>query len=304
MASGSGRASAALSRAAKIQLQASQVGRDDAGMAPDLQHAALHEHYERGEEANRLERSGAGRLEFERTQEIVLRCLPPPPATVADIGGGPGRYSVWLAGQGYRVVHRDIVPMHVDQARAAAAAAGVAIAAAAGDARNLDLGDETVDAVLLLGPLYHLPRRADRVQALREAGRIVRPPGPVFGAVISRWAARLDGMLRSRMYVKYPAAEQVIDDVERHGLLAPLGPGSFCGVTHRPGQLRGEFSAAGLAMADLVSVEGAGYLLNDLDARMADERDWQVVLDSARAHERIPELLGIGSHLIATGFRR
>ncbi|HTZ93622.1 MAG TPA: methyltransferase domain-containing protein [Streptosporangiaceae bacterium] len=273
-------------------------------MAPDLQHAALHEHYERGEEADRLERSGAGRLEFERTQEIVLRHLPPPPATVADIGGGPGRYAVWLAGLGYRVVHRDIVPTHVDQVQAAAVAAGVAVDAAVGDARDLDLGDEAVHAVLLLGPLYHLPRRADRVRALREAGRIVRPGGPVFGAVISRWAARLDGMLRQRIYTKYPAAEQVVDTVERGGLLPPLVPGGFSAVTHRPGQLRGEFAAAGLAVADLVCVEGAGYLLDDLDARIADERDWQVVLDSARAHERVPELLGIGSHLIATGLRR
>jgi hypothetical protein len=161
-----------------------------------------------------------------------------------------------------------------------------------------------VDAVLLLGPLYHLPRRADRVQALREARRIARPGGAVFGAVISRWAARLDGMLRARLYAEYPAAGQVVDEVERSGLLEPLGPGSFCGVTHRPGQVRGEFAAAGLTVADLVCVEGAAYLLGDLDARMADRRDWQVVLDSARAHERVPELMGIGSHLIATGIRR
>lgn len=273
-------------------------------MAADLQHAALHAHYERGEEADRLVRTGAGRLEFERTQEIVLRHLPPPPAIIADIGGGPGRYAIWLAGLGYQVVHRDIVPMHVDQVRAAAATAGVAVESAVGDARSLDLADGTADAVLLLGPLYHLPRRADRVQALREAGRVVRPGGPVFGAVISRWAARLDGMLRARMYAKYPAAEHVIDDVERGGLLPPLGPGLFCGFTHRPGQVRGELAAAGLAVADLVCVEGAAYLLDDLDARMADQRDWQVVLDSARAHERVPELLGLGSHLIATGLRR
>jgi hypothetical protein len=122
--------------------------------------------------------------------------------------------------------------------------------------------------------------------------------------VISRWAARLDGMLRARMYAQYPAAEQMTDEVERSGLLTPLGPGSFCGVTHRPGQVRSEFTAAGLAVADIVCVEGAAYLLDDLDARMADQRDWQVVLDAARAHERVPELMGIGSHLIATGIRR
>lgn len=271
-------------------------------MPNDAQRSAMHEYYGRGEEVGRLSGSAAGRLEFERTQEIVLRSLPAPPATVADIGGGPGRYSLWLAGLGYRVAHRDLVPLHVKQLRDHAGN-GQAIDSAVGDALRLDLADASVDAVLLLGPLYHLGRRADRVRALREAARIVRPGGPVFGAAISRWATRLDGMLRSRVYEKYPQAAEMIDAVERTGQLLPLGPGSFCGFTHRPGQLRAEFTSAGLTVADMVCVEGASFLLKDLDDRMADPREWQVVRDAARAHERVPELLGLGPHLLATGVR-
>lgn len=271
-------------------------------MANDAQSRAMHEYYQRGEEAGRLTRSGKGRLEFERTQEIVLRALPGPPATVADIGGGPGRYALWLAGLGYRVVHRDLVPLHVDQLRDLAGN-GSPIDSAVGDALSLDLADSSVDAVLLLGPLYHLERRADRVQALREAARIVRPGGPVFGAAISRWSTRLDGMLRERIYEKYPQADGLIDDVERTGLLMPLGPGSFCGFTHRRGQLRAEFSSAGLTVVDVVGVEGGAFLLNDLDDRTTDDRAWQVVLAAARAHERVPELLGLSPHLLATGVR-
>jgi ubiquinone/menaquinone biosynthesis C-methylase UbiE len=51
-----------------------------------------------------------------------------------------------------------------------------------GDARELDLADASVDAVLLLGPLYHLRQRSDRVRALAEARRVVRPGGPVSGS--------------------------------------------------------------------------------------------------------------------------
>ncbi|MGH3302720.1 MAG: class I SAM-dependent methyltransferase [Streptosporangiaceae bacterium] len=154
-------------------------------MAEDRFAAAMHEHYQRGEEADRLVAASAGQLEFERTQEIVLRRLPAAPAVVADIGGGPGRYARWLAGLGYRVMHRDIVPLHVERLRAAHAP-GSPIDAAVGDARSLDLADASVDALLLLGPLYHLTRRADRAQVLREARRVVRPGGLVFGAAISR----------------------------------------------------------------------------------------------------------------------
>jgi 2-polyprenyl-3-methyl-5-hydroxy-6-metoxy-1,4-benzoquinol methylase len=53
-------------------------------------------------------------VEFERTCEIVLRCLPAAPAVVADVGGGPGRYALWLADLGYRVEHRDLAPGHVE----------------------------------------------------------------------------------------------------------------------------------------------------------------------------------------------
>lgn len=246
--------------------------------------------------------SGHGRLEFERTQEILLRHLPPAPAVIADIGGGLGRYALWLAGLGYRVVHRDIVPLHVEQLRSVAGP-GLAIETEVGDARGLDLADESVAAVLLLGPLYHLPREADRVRALREARRIVQPGGAVFVAALSRWAARYDGVLRERIYERGPEMLDLIDSVERTGVLPSLARGGYTAYTHRPQELESEFRSAGLDVVDLVSVEGAAFLLDDLTERMADSRARQALLDSARAHERVPELLGLGPHLVATGRR-
>jgi SAM-dependent methyltransferase len=216
---------------------------------------------------------------------------------------GPGRYAFWLAGLGYRVLHRDIVPLHVAQVRELGGAAGSPVETALGDARGLDLADASVDAVLLLGPLYHLTRRADRVQALPEARRVVRPGGLVFGAAISRWAPRLDGILRLRLYERTPEFLELIGPLERTGIIPPLVRGGFNGYGHRPGQLHAEFRSAGLAVADMVSVEGAAFLLGDLDERMADPAARQVVLDCARVHERVPELLGIGPHLLATGRR-
>lgn len=266
-------------------------------------HVAMREYYELGQEASRLTTSARGRLEFERTQEILLRALPPAPATIADIGGGPGAYALWLAGLGYQVVHRDAMPLHVRQlAEAAGLAAG--IDSRVGDARRLDLGDASVDAVLLLGPLYHLEHEAERLLALREAGRVVRPGGPVFAAAISRWAVRQDAVLRERVYLKYPQVEPMLDELERTGLIPALFPGSFTAVTHRPQQLVEEVRAAGLAVADLVCVEGAAFLLEDLDERMADAGAWRVVLDAARALERVPELMGNGPHLLVTASRQ
>jgi SAM-dependent methyltransferase len=268
-------------------------------MPDDPKLPAMREHYDRGLELARLAES-IGQLELERTKEIILRHLPPPPAVVADIGGGPGRYALWLAQSGYQVLHRDLMPLHVEQLRQAASGS-TRIQTAVGDARQLDLTAESADAVLLLGPLYHLDRRRDRVRALAEAQRVVRPGGPVFIAAISRWATRMDGMLRLRFYETIPGAEAELAAIERTGRLPPLRPGSFCGYTHRPGQLRAEVAASGLQVIDLVCVEGPAYLLDDLAERLADDEGRRVVLETARALERVPELLGIGPHLLATG---
>src|SRR5262245_49803419 len=130
---------------------------------------AFHTYYARGEERGRLA-SRQGRLELTRTLELLERVLPPPPADVLDVGGGPGRYASLLADRGYRVRLVDAVALHVEQA-----SADGRVEAVLGDARALDEPDGSYGAVLLLGPLYHLTERADRVLALSEARRVVRP---------------------------------------------------------------------------------------------------------------------------------
>ena len=166
------------------------------------------------------------------------------------------------------------------------------------DARRLDLADGSVDAVLLLGPLYHLSTRHDRVRALAEARRIARAGAPIFVAAISRWAPRLHGFLADRMYERVPDLAQEIDRLERDGQLTPWFPDSFSGYLHRPGELSSEAEAAGLTVEDIVGVEGLAFALVDLDQRMASEVDRSAVLESARALQHVPELLGMNPHFL------
>jgi SAM-dependent methyltransferase len=256
-------------------------------------------YYEQGKEQDRL--AGAkGVLEFERSKEILQRRMPPAPAVVADIGGGPGRYALWLAEQGYTVQHRDLMDLHVEQLRASG---NRSIQTRTGDARAVDLPDSSVDAVLLLGPLYHLPEGADRIQALKEARRIVRDGGPIFVAAISRWAPRLDGVLQERLYERSPHFPSLLPEIERTGSLPPVVPSGFVGYTHRPRDLVDEISQARLQLDDLVGVEGLPLAETDMASRVSDHTAWDVLLDAARAIERVPELLGLSPHLIATATR-
>ena len=87
----------------------------------------------------------------------------------------------------------DIVPLHVEQAKAADED-GMLASICQGDARSLDFESDSMDAVLLLGPLYHLQERSDRIQALKETRRVLKKGGLAFCAVISRFAPLLDGL--------------------------------------------------------------------------------------------------------------
>ena len=262
--------------------------------------APLQAYYARDEERDRLAR-GVGRVEFARTVEVLRRTLPPPGARVADIGGGPGRYTDWLVDAGYEVVHRDLVSIHVAQVRARH---GARVDAAVGDARALDLPDGAFDAVLLLGPLYHLTDGVERVQALREARRVANDRGVVYAAAISRWAPRLHGMLVERIHLEHPEVVSLIDEVERSGVMPPIHDASFTGYAHTPEQLRAEVEESGLEVASLVAVEGIAFALADLDDRMDDLVGRALVLDVLRAVESIPALLGLGPHLLVTARSR
>jgi SAM-dependent methyltransferase len=260
--------------------------------------------YARGLESDRLS-SGAGALEFARTSMLLERVLPGAPATIADIGGGPGRYATWLAGRGYRVHLVDPVPLHTDQARAAASEAGVALASTrVGDARALDFAAGSFDAVLLLGPLYHLPDRSDRSRALSEARRICRPGGVLVAAAISRFASTLDGLRAG--YLTDPAfATLAASDVHDGRHVNPTGDPAYFTTAyfHRPDELRAECEEAGFIHERTVAVEGPAWLLPDLEAWLADPARRRTLLSALTRLEAEPSLLGASAHLLVIAIR-
>ena len=260
--------------------------------------------YGRGLEQDRLA-IGAGALEFIRTQVLLERYLPAPPAVIADVGGGPGRYAMWLAERGYQVHLIDPISLHIDQAREAAARSGFALAGAeVGDARALRLPDASVDAVLLLGPLYHLPQRADRLQALIEARRVCRPEGMILAAAISRLASTLDGLRGG--YLEDPTFAAIAASDRRDGVHRnPTGDPTYFTTAyfHRAEELGEECTEAGLKHDVTLGIEGPAWLLTDLDDRLADERRKGVLLELLAALEAEPSVLGVSAHLLAVARR-
>jgi ubiquinone/menaquinone biosynthesis C-methylase UbiE len=257
-------------------------------------------YYEAGREHARLERS-TGALERMRTQELIARYVPPPPATVLDVGGGTGPYAFWLAEQGYTVHLLDAMPLHVEQARRldegrTARLAGIS----EGDARHLPFADESADVVLLLGPLYHLTGRGDRLEAWREAHRVARVGGVVLAAGISRYASLLDGL--SRGFLDDPDFVRIVrEDLATGQHRNPAHHPDYFATAyfHVPGELREEAEDAGWRQVETLAIEGPAWLFPMALERLQDEQLQAHYLEAIRSVERDPALLPVSAHIMA-----
>lgn len=263
--------------------------------------AALTGYYDQADERGRLS-IGSGPLELNRTQEILTRYLPPPPAGIGDVGGGAGIHALWLARKGYRVHLVDPVPKHVEQAqRASQNQSNFPLASARkGDARALAWEDNSMDALLLLGPLYHLTKIEERISALKEASRVTRKGGPIFVAAISRYASLMDGIFRN--FLDDPAFVQIVEQdlCDGQHRNPTENPAYFTSTFfHHPKEIASEIQESGLTLEKLLAVESIGGLLSDFDRTWKDEQRRERMLRFIRAIEDEPSLLGLSAHIIA-----
>ncbi|ADB30289.1 Methyltransferase type 11 [Kribbella flavida DSM 17836] len=244
-------------------------------------------------EHDRLARSGHGQLEFLRTQELIRRYLPPAPARVLDVGGATGVHARWLAADGYEVELVDPLEEHV----AVAAAAG-GFTASLGDARELAQADNSVGATLLLGPLYHLVDRADRLQALREAGRVTRRGGLVVAVGISRYAGLLEcgnnGQLSEDNLGSFV-------DVLATGLHHDDPNGFTTAYFHHADELGAELDDAGLNEVFVLGVEGPAAHTLENAAPSDVPRLMPAAITLARLVESDPAMIATSLHYLAIG---
>jgi len=257
-------------------------------------------HYQQQVEEDSRLRSGWFQLEFARTKDMIQRHLPPAPAIVLDVGGGSGIYSYWLAALGYEVHLIDPVPKHIEQARSRGAEQARQLTSARiGDARHLEQSDLSVDAILMLGPLYHLTDRNHRLASLREAHRVLRPAGLLFAAGISRFASLFDS-LRNGFFDKPEFAPILQRDLAEGQHRNPTeNPIYFTtAFFHRPAELAEEIAEAGFSNPQVFAIEGPGWMADNFEHLWEDEIQRARLLEYLRKVEQQPEILGASAHLL------
>jgi hypothetical protein len=186
--------------------------------------------------------------------------------------------------------------LHAEQAAAAARGLGVFLTVEVGDARRLPVADGSVDAVLLLGPLYHLTEREDRVLALAEARRAAAPGAPVVAAAITRFASALGGLAEG--FLGDPEFDAIVEQDLATGQHRNPTDGARWFTTayfHRPEELGQEAADAGLVVEEVLGVEGPGWLLPDA---WDDPERRARALWVARVLEREPAMLGVSPHVL------
>jgi SAM-dependent methyltransferase len=251
-------------------------------------------------EKDRLEQE-LFKLEGIRTKEIIKRFLSKDSMDIADIGGAAGFYAFWLQAMGHRVSLMDLSPRNIELANAHSQQTGIKLKACqTGDATQLDLAEGQFDLVLLLGPLYHLIDKQERVKALSEAKRILKPGGFVLAAIISRYASLFDGFKR----------DLIVDDQFDKMLIDDLATGIHQNKTnnpeyfttayfHTPDEIKKEVAGSGLHFEKLIAVESFGWIIDNISEKAGDKSYMNKLTSFINLVETNDDLIAMSQHIIA-----
>lgn len=260
----------------------------------------IREFYANEIEKDRLE-SELFLLEGIRTKEIIGRYLSGNTMRIADIGGGAGYYSFWLQSKGHRVTLVDLSPKNIELATAHAVKTGIQLyGAEIGDATDLKFADAQFDLVLLLGPLYHLTIREERLKALSEARRVLKTNGVLLTAVISRYASLFDGFRRD--LINDDLFEKILTDDLKTGvhLNSTDNPEYFTtAYFHTPSEIKNEINESKLKFDKLIGIESFGWTIEDIRSKSEDQNYMSKLRRIMSLVEDKDDIMALSPHIMA-----
>lgn len=254
--------------------------------------------YNKASEETRLE-SGMGVFEFERIKSLIERYLSASPSKILDVGGGPGKYSQWLAQKGHQVHLVEPVSKHIEIAQNRANKLKNRFYIHLGEARKLEFPDNFADLIILHGPLYHLQRKVDRDLAICEAKRVLKSNGVILGFAINFTASTLVGLLNGLIHSK--AFFEMCREELTSGLHNP--PDDFPWLLaeafyHRPEQLKDEFIKQRLTYLNTYAVEGMAWLDKEYFSNMRNKKRQKTLMELTRLTENDSYLLPFSPHIM------
>lgn len=266
-------------------------------MPDDISDIAAYYNSDPAREHTRLERH---QLEYELTWHYLERYLPPQ-GSILEVGAATGRYTLELARRGYTVTAVDLSAELLDACRRNLEEAGLAerVTLVVSDARDLAAVRGTnFDAVLLMGPLYHLILEKDRKTALQQVYDLLRPGGVLFSAFISRLGVLDDLMKDLPDWIDDPAEVRAL--LESGHRPEDAARGGFRAYFARSEEIAPLHEALGCETLALAGSEPAISADDESYNRLEGERRrrW---LDLLYAVSAEPSILAASRHLLYVG---
>lgn len=270
-------------------------------------------YYEDGREYNRL-RTDIGLIEFERTKEILLENLPTPPAVIYDIGGAYGEYSWWLASLGYEVHLFDLFETNIKMSKELAKEYPTCSLAASEvcDARKISRTDSSADAILLMGPLYHITDYEERIRAVKESFRLLKKGGVLFTAALTPYSVLLYNITvyspnSGSKYLENTDFLAMIERELKDGCHINPNKEIYEGLgsshLHTAKALKSELEVGGFPDSVVHGVMGGAWLAHDIDELWKNETSRKALMNTVRLLDGHEEIIGLSGHLLAVSRR-
>jgi SAM-dependent methyltransferase len=249
------------------------------------------------------ERLARHQLEYELTWRYLDQYLPPQ-GSILEVGAASGRYTLELARRGYTVTAVDLSSALIEECRKRIVAEGVEkrVRLVVADARDLGEVTETgFDAVLLMGPLYHLIEEADRKVTLKEAFKRLRAGGIIFSSFLSRFGI-LGELLRNK-------PGWIEDQAEVRSLLAggkrpdDYPRGGFRGYSAKASEIAPLHETIGFETITVVGIEPA-ISADDESYNKLQGRQRELWLDLLREIGTEKSIIGASRHLLYIGRKK
>ena len=251
-------------------------------------------YYNKFNEEKRLD-SRHGQVEFITSMKYLHKYLnqleetmPKSEIKILDVGAATGRYSVPLAEEGYDVTAVELVKHNLARLKAK----GSAVKAYQGNAMKLKrFEDNTFDIVLVFGPMYHLHEKEEKLKALSEAKRVVKPGGKILVAYIMNEYSVITYAIKER-HIKEGVLNGMLDE-NFHCTKKANELYSFV----RTEDIAALNEEAGLERVEIIAADGAAnYIRPYLNA--LDEEEFQYFIQYHLATCERADLLGASGHLV------
>lgn len=251
------------------------------------------EYYRRSNEANRAR---VHQLEIAVTRRLFAKYLPTP-RRVLELGAGPGTYTVGFAAQGHDVTAVELVPELANELRGALALAGQQAKVIAADARDfVKHARGPFDAVVVMGPLYHLTSEPERAALMAEVRGVLAPKALVLTSHLTRIG------LLGYMLARFPAwpldtPGDVHEVMVKGHLASHPRNGDFRGYFSTVDEVRALHEGQGLGVVAVHSQDPVIGAVDELFNRLPEDLQtaWADALAQVSAD---PQALGSGRSLL------